>query len=58
MLALGQRVSRARVDIDGRTVVSIGRGLLAFVCAGPAERRRWPTSWRTGCVFADEAGAA
>lgn len=33
MLALLQRVSQARVDIDGQTVGSIGAGLLVFVCA-------------------------
>lgn len=37
MLALVQRVARARVEIDGRTVGSIGRGLLTFVCAEPAD---------------------
>jgi len=33
MLALLQRVSQARVEIDGQTVGSIGAGLLVFVCA-------------------------
>jgi D-tyrosyl-tRNA(Tyr) deacylase len=30
-----QRVREARVDIGGRTVAAIGRGLLVFVCAEP-----------------------
>lgn len=32
MIALLQRVSSARVMVDGRTAGSIGRGLLVFVC--------------------------
>lgn len=37
MIALLQRVAEARVEIDGRTVGAIGRGLLVFVCAEPAD---------------------
>jgi len=33
MIALLQRVTEARVLIDGRAVGEIGRGVLAFVCA-------------------------
>jgi D-aminoacyl-tRNA deacylase len=31
MIALLQRVAEARVEVDGRTVGSIGRGILAFI---------------------------
>ncbi len=37
MIALVQRVLEARVDIAGRTVGAIGRGLLVLVCAEPAD---------------------
>ncbi len=33
MIAILQRVSSARVDVDGRTVGEIGPGLLVLVCA-------------------------
>ncbi|HRI17468.1 MAG TPA: D-aminoacyl-tRNA deacylase [Burkholderiaceae bacterium] len=35
MIALAQRVAKARVEIDGAVVGEIGRGLLVFVCAEP-----------------------
>ena len=35
MKALLQRVSEARVDIDGATVGRIGRGLMILICAEP-----------------------
>lgn len=37
MIALLQRVSQARVEIAGETVGAIGPGLLALVCAEPAD---------------------
>ena len=37
MLSLIQRVREARVDIAGETVGAIGPGLLALVCAEPAD---------------------
>ena len=37
MLALLQRVSSARVDVDDHTVGAIGPGLLVLVCAVPAD---------------------
>jgi D-tyrosyl-tRNA(Tyr) deacylase len=37
VIALVQRVARAHVEIDGTTVGAIGRGLLVFVCAEPAD---------------------
>ena len=37
MIALIQRVSRAQVDVAGRTVGAIGPGLLVLVCAEPAD---------------------
>ncbi|HEU4459221.1 MAG TPA: D-aminoacyl-tRNA deacylase [Methylibium sp.] len=37
MLALAQRVAEARVEIAGRVVGRIGRGLLVFVCAEAAD---------------------
>jgi len=37
VIALVQRVSRAQVDVAGRTVGAIGPGLLVLVCAEPAD---------------------
>jgi len=37
LIALVQRVSRAHVEIDGRSVGAIGAGLLVLVCAEPAD---------------------
>jgi D-tyrosyl-tRNA(Tyr) deacylase len=37
VIALLQRVRSARVEVEDRTVGSIGRGLLAFVCAEPTD---------------------
>lgn len=36
-MALIQRVSRAQVDVGGRTIGAIGPGLLILVCAEPAD---------------------
>ena len=37
MLALLQRVRKARVEVGGRVTGAIGHGLLALVCAEPAD---------------------
>ena len=37
MIALLQRVGQARVEVSGELVGAIGRGLLLFVCAEPAD---------------------
>lgn len=37
MLAVVQRVSQARVVVDGRVTGEIGQGLLVLVCAEPAD---------------------
>ncbi|GAB1390438.1 MAG: D-aminoacyl-tRNA deacylase [Rubrivivax sp.] len=37
MIALLQRVRQARVEVDGEVVGRIDAGLLAFVCAEPAD---------------------
>jgi len=37
VIALLQRVSEARVVVDGRVTGEIGAGLLAFVCAEPGD---------------------
>ena len=37
MRALLQRVTHARVDVDGTTIGEIGPGLLIFVCAMPGD---------------------
>jgi D-tyrosyl-tRNA(Tyr) deacylase len=37
VIALVQRVSRARVVVDGAAVGEIGAGLLVFVCAEPSD---------------------
>jgi D-tyrosyl-tRNA(Tyr) deacylase len=37
VIALVQRVARARVDVAGREIGAIGRGLLVLVCAEPGD---------------------
>jgi D-tyrosyl-tRNA(Tyr) deacylase len=37
MLALVQRVAQARVEVAGRVVGAIERGMLVFVCAEPSD---------------------
>ncbi|WP_341644553.1 D-aminoacyl-tRNA deacylase [Thauera sp. SDU_THAU2] len=60
MLAVLQRVSEARVVVDGDTIGEIGPGLLALVCAErgdtPAEADKLLTRILKLRIFADEAG--
>ena len=60
MIALLQRVSRARVEVNGATVGAIDAGLLMFVCAEPADSEavaeRLVQKVLKLRVFADEAG--
>lgn len=60
MIALIQRVTRASVTVDGRTIGRIDAGLLALVCAergdGDDEADRLVTKLLTYRVFADDAG--
>jgi D-tyrosyl-tRNA(Tyr) deacylase len=60
MIALLQRVSRAKVEIDGRPVGSIGPGLLVLVGVRPADDEAAALKLLTRLlqyrVFADEAG--
>ncbi len=60
MHLLIQRVAQASVQIDGQPHGSIGPGLLAFVCAEPADTTE--TAYKAVAkllklrIFADEAG--
>jgi D-tyrosyl-tRNA(Tyr) deacylase len=60
MLALVQRVARARVEIAGRVAGEIGHGLLVFVCAEPADDEALADKLVAKLlklrVFADDAG--
>ena len=60
MLALIQRVSQARVEVDGRTVGAIGPGLLALVGIEPGDGdtqvRRMAERLLGYRVFADAQG--
>jgi D-tyrosyl-tRNA(Tyr) deacylase len=38
MIALLQRVSQARVEVEGETVGTIGSGILVLTCAEPGDR--------------------
>ena len=60
MIGLIQRVREARVEVEGRTVGAIGRGLLLLVCAEPddgaAVAERLLDKLLKLRVFADESG--
>jgi len=60
MIALIQRVSSARVEVEGEIVGAIGAGLLALVAVEPgdgeAQARRMVERLLGYRVFADEAG--
>jgi D-tyrosyl-tRNA(Tyr) deacylase len=60
VIALLQRVSEARVTVDGRVTGAIGAGLLAFVCAERGDNEaacdRLVERVLAYRVFADEAG--
>lgn len=60
MRALIQKVSRAQVDVDGKTVGSIGRGFLVFLGVGQGDseaqiERLWGKISKMR-IFEDEAG--
>lgn len=60
MLSLVQRVSEARVVVDGEAVGAIGHGLLVLVCAEPADTdehaRRLVDKLLKLRIFGDDAG--
>ncbi len=60
MRALVQRVSEARVTVDGRSTGEIGRGFLVLVCAMQGDRAddaRWLARKISACrIFRDDAG--
>ncbi len=60
MIALIQRVTEAKVDVDGEVVGAIGAGLLALVAVEPADgeaqAQRMCERLLGYRVFADEAG--
>jgi D-tyrosyl-tRNA(Tyr) deacylase len=60
MIALLQRVTSARVEVDGETVGAIGAGLLVLVAVEPddgeAQAKRMCERLLGYRVFADEAG--
>jgi D-tyrosyl-tRNA(Tyr) deacylase len=60
VIGLLQRVREARVEIDGQVVGRIGPGLLAFVCAEPADTAtvaaRFVDKVLKLRIFADPAG--
>ena len=60
MIALVQRVTQARVEIDGHCVGAIGAGALVFVCAEPtdtlAQAERLVAKLLALRIFGDAAG--
>ena len=60
MRAVVQRVSRARVEVEGEVVGQIGRGLLVLVGAGPRDTREdaaWLAQKLVGLrIFPDDEG--
>ncbi|WP_342129621.1 D-aminoacyl-tRNA deacylase [Hydrogenophaga sp. OTU3427] len=60
MIAVLQRVSEARVVVDGATVGEIGPGLLVLVCAEPADTEAVADKLLAKIlklrIFSDEAG--
>ena len=60
MIALLQRVARARVEVDARVVGAIDAGLLVFVCAERGDRERQAEALLTRVLayrmFGDDAG--
>jgi len=60
VIGLVQRVSEARVVVDGAVVGDIGRGLLVFVCAEPADgdaqAARFVDKLLKLRIFPDDAG--
>jgi len=60
LISLLQRVSEARVDIDGQTVGAIGHGLLVLLCAEPDDTEAVGEKLLAKVlklrVFSDEAG--
>ena len=60
MIALVQRVTQARVEIDGHSVGAIGAGALVFVCAEPtdtlAQAERLVAKLLALRIFSDAAG--
>ena len=60
MRAVIQRVLRAKVEVEGRVVGEIGKGILAYVSVGKGDTER-DAEWVAGKVaelriFGDEAG--
>jgi len=60
MIALLQRVSEARVRVDGEVVGQIGQGLLVLLCAEPGDTEALADKLLAKIlklrIFADEAG--
>ena len=60
MISVIQRVSRARVEVAGRTIGEIGRGLLVLVCAERADSELQADKLLAKLlklrIFSDEAG--